>query len=196
MTSLPNTSFTLLRAARRGDSVAWGRIVDIYGPIVFLQCKRNGLSEEDASDATQEVFVAIHSGLQDFKKEQSDQKFSHWIRRITSFKIADRFRIRKKREHVLGGSMAREMIEQIPEQDPIEWEPNTIRRDAFRRAVELMKQDFQESTWRAFWLTVVEGKTTPEVCEILEMKPGAVRNAKSKVRTRLVAELGDVLDME
>lgn len=120
------TSVTLLSLARNGDSNAWSRLVDIYGPMVYAQCKRRNLSEDDAADITQEVFLALHGGLRSFRKERPDDKFSHWLRRITSFKIADRIRLLIKQERGLGGSTAQLLIEQLPEEIEAQWEPDPL----------------------------------------------------------------------
>ena len=195
MADSPKTSLTLLSLARTGDTEAWNRLVNVYGPLVYQQCKRKNLSDDDAAEVAQDVFLALHGGLKKFRKERPEDSFIHWLRRVTSFKIADRIRLLVGQANAFGGTDAQVMIEQQPEEIEAEWQPDMVRQEAFSRAIDLMKTDFQESTWRAFWITVVEGKTTQEACEILSMKPGAIRNARSKVRKRLVQELGDVLDL-
>ena len=48
-----------------------------------------------------------------------------------------------------------------------------------------VKQEFQASTWQAFWLTAVEGKPADEAARITRLSPGAVYVAKSRVLARL-----------
>ena len=186
MSNQPITSVTMLSLARAGDRDAWCRIVDVYGRLLYQPCKRKQLSDDDAAEVTQEVFLALYHGLKQFCRNRSEDRFTHWLRRIASFKIADRIRLLVSQFNASGGTEAQILIEQQPNDLEADWEPDTLRREAFVRAVELMKTDFQESTWRAFWSTVIEGKTTSEVCQILSMNPGAVRNARSKVRKRLI----------
>ena len=59
------------------------------------------------------------------------------------------------------------------------------------RALKSIRGEFQERTWQAFWRTVVEGRSAAEAGAGLEMQPGAVRVAKSRVLWRLRRELGD-----
>jgi RNA polymerase sigma-70 factor (ECF subfamily) len=61
----------------------------------------------------------------------------------------------------------------------------------FSRALELIRAEFQERTWRAFWRVVVEGQSPQVIAQELNMSPGAVRVAKSRVLHRLRLELGD-----
>jgi RNA polymerase sigma-70 factor (ECF subfamily) len=51
--------------------------------------------------------------------------------------------------------------------------------------VDRLEDEFEESTWQAFWLTVIENRTAPEAAACLEMTPNAVRIAKWRVLSRL-----------
>jgi RNA polymerase sigma-70 factor (ECF subfamily) len=62
------------------------------------------------------------------------------------------------------------------------------------RALEQIRGEFQERTWRAFWGVVVEGRAAADVAADLGMTPGAVRVSKSRVLLRLRRELGDSMD--
>ena len=65
-------------------------------------------------------------------------------------------------------------------------------RGLFGRALDLIRGEFEERTWQAFWLTAVEGRAAGEVALELGMSPGAVRVAKSRVLRRLREELGEI----
>ena len=54
-----------------------------------------------------------------------------------------------------------------------------------RRCCDLVRAEFHNRTWQAFWRTAVEGKPAPEVADELGMSPVAVRVAKSRVLQRL-----------
>ena len=54
-----------------------------------------------------------------------------------------------------------------------------------KNALELIRREFHERTWQAFWGVVVEGRAAADVAADLEMTPGAVRVAKSRVLLRL-----------
>ena len=65
-------------------------------------------------------------------------------------------------------------------------------RGLFARALGLIREEFEERTWAAFWRTAVEGRAAKDVGAELSMTPGAVRVAKSRVLHRLREELGDL----
>ncbi len=57
-----------------------------------------------------------------------------------------------------------------------------------------MRGEFEERTWRAFWLTVVEGREPAALTEELGMTANTIRQAKSRVLRRVREEVGDLLD--
>lgn len=60
----------------------------------------------------------------------------------------------------------------------------------------LTRNEFEERTWQAFWLTTVEEKSPSLVAQTLEMTPAAVRQAKSRVLRRLREEFRQTLVFE
>jgi RNA polymerase sigma-70 factor (ECF subfamily) len=60
------------------------------------------------------------------------------------------------------------------------------------KALASIRAEFHERTWQAFWEVVVHGRTAADAADLLGMKPGAVRVAKSRVLLRLRRELGDI----
>ncbi|MBC8117033.1 MAG: sigma-70 family RNA polymerase sigma factor, partial [Candidatus Saccharimonas sp.] len=58
-------------------------------------------------------------------------------------------------------------------------------RQLFHFAANIVKQDFTEATWRAFWMTAVDGASGRDVAEQLGLTVAAVYLAKGRVMTRL-----------
>ena len=64
--------------------------------------------------------------------------------------------------------------------------------DLLRQALATIRDEFRPHTWRAFWEVVVNGRAPSDVAADLDMQPGAVRVAKSRVLLRLRQELGEL----
>src|SRR5262249_10694717 len=64
----------------------------------------------------------------------------------------------------------------------------------FAWAAEQVRRGCQESTWRAFWLTAVEGRSGKEAARALGLTPGAVYLAKRRVMARLQEQLRQFRD--
>jgi RNA polymerase sigma-70 factor (ECF subfamily) len=75
------------------------------------------------------------------------------------------------------------------------WELEYQRRLA-SLAMDRVKGEFQENTWRAFWLTAVEAVPAPDAAKQLRMSPGAVYVAKSRVLARLKDEVETMRQQE
>ena len=96
--------------------------------------------------------------------------------------------------HAVGGM--NDWLQEIAE-DPIvesETADNEERSGLYHRAMELMRNEFEEQTWKAAIEMIVSGRSSVDVAADLGMTPGAVRQAKYKVLRKLRAELGEVLE--
>jgi RNA polymerase sigma-70 factor, ECF subfamily len=189
------TSRSLLERVQADDAAAWDRLVGLYAPLVFRWCRRWGLRDEDAADVFQEVFQAVATHVAGFRKEGPGDTFRGWLRTITHNKVRDYFRQRRREPEGVGGTDAQVRLAQVPAPEAADedgGDDEQAERDLFRRALELIRGEFEERTWQAFWRTAVEGRATQDVAAELAMTPGAVRVAKSRVLQRLREEMGDV----
>lgn len=194
-----STSRSLLADARQANPAAWERLVRIYAPLVASWCRRWSVREQDLVDLVQEVFISVSSHLNRFRKERPADTFRGWLFTIARNKVRDHLRKRAHEPSAVGGSEATEQLQQILDPPHIDREFENIT-DAvlmdglLLTALELIRGEFHENTWQAFWGVVVDGRATADVAADLNMKPGAVRVAKSRVLLRLRRELGDVPD--
>jgi RNA polymerase sigma-70 factor (ECF subfamily) len=191
------TSRSLLERVKNDEPAAWDRLVALYAPLVFQWCRSWGLREQDAADIFQEVFQAVSAHIGGFRKEREGDTFRGWLRTITRNKVHDYFRLRNRQPEGVGGSEAQDRLVQLPAPQPGE-ESSLLEQSGERglvaRALELIRCEFTERTWQAFWWTAIEGRSAPEVASELSMSAGAVRVAKSRVLQRLREELGDVIE--
>jgi RNA polymerase sigma-70 factor (ECF subfamily) len=183
-----------LARVQAGEPEAWERLVNLYAPLVFRWCRCGGLQDQDTADVFQEVFQAVVVSVGGFRREREGDTFRGWLRRIAQNKLRDHFRKLGREPRGAGGSSARERLAQFPEPQPADddltrEEPE---RGLFARALGLIRGEFAERTWAAFWQTAVEGRGPKDVAADLSMSPGAVRVAKSRVLHRLREELGDL----
>jgi RNA polymerase sigma-70 factor (ECF subfamily) len=185
----------LLARVQADEPRAWERLVTLYAPLVLHWCRCADLQDQDAADVFQEVFQAVVVHVGGFRKEQEGDTFRGWLRRITQNKVCDHFRRLGREAQGVGGSSARERLARHPA-PPAGDEPapdDEAERGLFARALDLIRGEFAERTWAAFWQTAVEGRAPRDVAADLSMSPGAVRVAKCRVLHRLREELGDLM---
>ena len=187
------TSLSLLDRARHHDEPSWQRLVTLYGPLVEHWCRRGGARPEDAADLAQEVFLAVSQGLERFER-RGPGSFRAWVRGITRHKLLDCSRRAERQAAAAGGSTALERLHDIPDPQPVSDEDADEMSGLYRRALDLIRGEFEERTWQAFWLTAVEGREAPAAAAELGMSPVAVRIARSRVLARLRAEADELID--
>jgi RNA polymerase sigma-70 factor (ECF subfamily) len=187
------TSRTLLERARNNDEDAWCRLVNLYAPLVAHWCSHGGVRGADADDIQQQVFQAVVRNLEDFRRDRPGDTFRGWLRIITRNKLLDYFRRQENQPQALGGTDAHRQMQQVADYELPE-DDNEDLGGLYHRALELVRNEFENRTWQAFWKVAVEGQTAGDVAAELEMTPTAVRKAKSRVLLRLRQEIGDLID--
>lgn len=189
------TSISLLHRVRSQNDGAFERLARLYSPSIYTYCRKAGVDATSAEDVCQEVLVAVSRGIAKFTKESASGSFRGWLYRIVANKIIDHFRRTKKQPIGQGGYDFNQLLNQLPEElssesiaalPPLHLE--------LRRALELIRSDFDTRTWQAFCGMTVERKTAAEVGEGLGMSAKAVRQAKYRVLQRFRSEFGDLLD--
>ncbi len=187
---MQTTSVSLLERLRRpAEAEAWSRFVRLYTPLLHSWANRLGLTGADADDLVQEVLTLLVKKLPEFAYDPR-QRFRGWLWTVT----LNQFRAGRRRKSLpledgedrladLAGDDARDELEQAE-----------YRRYLIGRALKLMRDEFQPSTWRAFWECAAEGRTAAVVAGRLGITVDAVYAAKSRVLRRLRQELDGLLD--
>ena len=162
--------------------------MSLYTPVLFYWVRRQGVPSDDAADLVQEVFAVLVQKLPTFQYDKQ-QRFGSWLRTIAVNKCRDYYRRRRNRPAGTSDSVDAE----VPDHAEVFSEAEYRQRLA-RRALEIMQEEFQPSTWKACWETVVVGRTTSDVAQELGLSVNAVYLAKSRVLRRLREELDGLLD--
>ena len=183
MITTPRSLLERLRS--RGDEQAWNRFVELYTPFILHCVRRVGVSASDAADLVQDVFALLMTKLPGFQYDRS-RSFAAWLRVITRNKCRDYLRRRRPEAALPADPAAPDDADLFTEDE--------YRRFIAQRALRLMQAEFQDTTWRACWENVVEGRPAAEVAERLGISLNAVYVAKSRVLSRLREELEHLLE--
>jgi len=193
--ALRSTDLSVLRQAQSGQNAAWRRLIELYGPLVHAWCRRGGLDGPELEDVFQEVFLTVAARLPAFRRDRPGDTFRGWLRLITRSKLVDFVR-HSPPARAAGGTDAHGFLQNVtapsaisdnPDDDPNE------QRVLAARALDLLKSQFDDRTWQAFWRTTVESANSATVAAELGMTANAVRKAKVRVLHKLRTEFGDVL---
>lgn len=192
--SSSGTSRSLISGLRRQDAAAWERLVRWYSPLVLHWLLRWNVPSRDAADVLQEVYRAVARSVVGFRKVRPEDTFRGWLRSIALNKVRDHFRRTEFDPLAVGGTDALLHLRELPADDSNEVEDDPAWNGVLRQALDTVRTEFEQTTWLAFWKTVVDGRTASDVGGELNLSSGAVRVAKCRVLQRLREELGDSVE--
>jgi RNA polymerase sigma-70 factor (ECF subfamily) len=177
----------LARLGDPEDRAAWQQFVELYGGLVYRFARKRRLQDADAADVTQEVLRAVARASKRLNYDPRRGSFRGWLYTVTRNKLYNFLDGRKRRVTPSGDSREQQRLDEqpAPGDDPSALWDREYERRVFAYAAEQVRGEFQEATWRAFWLTAVEGKSAREAGAATGMSPGAVYVAKSRVLARL-----------
>ena len=193
----PATSVSLLQRIRADDQAAWKDFVHIYFPLVYGWCRTAGLQEQDAADVVQEVFQAVAKSLERFQRNRPADSFHRWLRGVARHKIQDFWRRQVRQQVPIGGTTALNQMSQIAQRLNGD-DSDRVKRSEIgvvaHRALELIRQEFEDRTWQAAWQVLVAGESPSEVAAALGITANAVYKAKARVIRRVREKLSDLFE--
>jgi RNA polymerase sigma-70 factor (ECF subfamily) len=192
MSEAPQTQPSLLLRLRDAqDDRAWAEFVELYVPIIQGFIRKYGLQTADADDLTQEVLRLVLQALKRLEYDPRLGSFRGWLYTVVRNQVRN-FLARQRPYHCgIGGTTVQQLLEgqQIPEADEeAAWNAEFEQR-LFAHAANQVRNDFQDTTWQAFWLTGVEGKAAKEVAAQLGLSVAAVYLARGRVMIRLKEQI-------
>jgi RNA polymerase sigma-70 factor (ECF subfamily) len=179
----------LARLGDREDRLAWQQFVELYGSLVYGFARQRGLQDADAADLTQEVLLAIAQTAGRWHYDPQRGSFRGWLYGITRNKLAQFLHSRNSQPVGSGDTTAQLRLAEEPEPDSEATWQQEYQQQLFRLAAAQIQKHFQPTTWKAFWRTAVEGESGASVAAELGLSVGAVYVARSRVLTRLTAEI-------
>jgi RNA polymerase sigma-70 factor (ECF subfamily) len=186
MTSPPTRASLLIRIGDRRNQDAWAGFVAVYAPLIHAYGVRHGLQDADAADLAQEVLVSLIGASADLAYDSSRGAFRGWLFTIARNHLRKLVARRQRQAIGSGDTAVGEWLYAQPDRRTDEATVDAHQRwQRFRRAADLVRGEFRDATWGAFWATAVEGRSAREVAGRLGMSEGAIYIAKSRVVARI-----------
>jgi RNA polymerase sigma-70 factor (ECF subfamily) len=174
----------LVRAAKAGDVSAFEQLVKRYDRNVFRIANHITHSREDAEDVVQEAFLKAYSNLEKF---QEQSKFYTWLVRIAVNEALMKLRKRRPERFVSLDEDVKTEDDSLP-REVADWSPNPEQlynqeelRDILSRTIQGLPPTFRT----VFVLRDVEGLSTEETAEALDLSVPAVKSRLLRARLQL-----------
>ena len=194
-----STALSLLAQLRVSRPDGWRRLAALYGPLIYSWCRQMNLQDHDASDVVQDVLRTVMQNIGGFRRERPGDSFRGWLRTITRNKVRDLWRKRAADPDGVGGTTMQMKLMQLPDAEACpRCQDQELReiRQIYHRALAIVRDEFEVTTWQAFWRVVVDGRAAVDVAADLSVSTNAVYIAKSRVLSRLRAEFAELIDWD
>ncbi|GAB4282102.1 MAG: RNA polymerase sigma factor RpoE [Candidatus Rifleibacteriota bacterium] len=168
----------LIDRIKKGDNKAFDQIVSIYEKGVYRLCYRFFNDENDAMDATQEVFIKVYKALGSFEGRSSLKTWVYRIASNTCITLAEK----KKREKegllktLIGWWSDRNST--TPEEEVLDQEHRSLTRELVAKKVEQLPEAYRMPVI----LKDIEGLPLEKIAEILEVPLGTVKSRINRGR--------------
>ncbi len=170
-------------ALQSGDKVEFARLVDQYSSQIYRLALKMVKNQQDAEDILQETFLKAYHALPDFEGRSS---LSTWLYRIATNE-ALMFLRRKFPEQVSVEAPFQEQGEQTP-LEIVDWcclPEGELLSSEGQVILENSVDTLTESLRVVFLLRDIEGLSTREAAEVLDISESAVKTRLSRARLQL-----------
>jgi len=190
---IPTRKSLLERLRNVDDSDSWRAFYQTYWRLIYATAINAGLTDFGAQDVVQETLIAVSKSMPGFKYDGANGSFKAWLLKLTTWRISDQLRIRRRRENGLGHSSPsvepKNEVElmiapDLEAQWDEEWE-----RNLFDAAIQLVKFKANHKEYQIFDLAVVQKWPVPKISTVLNVAPARVYRCKHRVFTLLKLEI-------
>ena len=181
------TDEELVRLAKGGDTVAFGKLMERYQNKIYRLGRRMTETDEDAEDVLQEAFIKAFKSLGGFKEKS---KFSTWLYRITVNLALMKLRKRKLDAVSLDEPVATEegSVQRDIEDDTLDPLEQLIETESLE-TLDMAIADLPPGYRAVFVLRHVEELSTEETARILRISVPAVKSRLHRTRAALKEKL-------
>lgn len=192
--ALADDEADLIRAAQRGDQVAFESLVQSYDQGVLRMACNLLRNEQDALDVYQETFLRVYRNLHSFR---FDCSFRTWLYRIVTNLCLDQLRKRKVRREepakvaAPSGEVDRMAVlaEEKPHSDP----QRNLLSQQLRGRIESVLGELTPRERTVFELRHYQGLRLRAIGEMLGTTEEAAKNCLFRATQKMRIALGDFL---
>lgn len=194
---IPSTHLSLFLPLQKKEEnqEAWNAFHARYHDVIYAWCRRRELSAAWAEDLTQEIWIKLLRDIRTY--DPTKGRLRSWLKSVVNNAITDFWR-RQQRDPEQGGVGGTSFLERVaglasPDavndlSDAIESRANESAEAVFAR----VRERLHETTWQAFYQTLIEQRPAKEVAQELEISVSAVYKDTYRVKQMLHKEYRDV----
>ncbi|MEZ6058811.1 MAG: sigma-70 family RNA polymerase sigma factor [Planctomycetaceae bacterium] len=189
----PETRLSLIvRLKDQHNELAWRDFMDAYEPFLNRLAARQGVPERHVPDVVQQVLLAIAKSVDGWNDDGRPESFRRWLATV-SRNVVIKFMTRERRQAGgRGGTELVDLLRNVPA-EPDEQQVQRYEHELIVWAAEQVRSEFLESSWKAFWATVIEGRSVSEVAAELNLSPGSIYMSRSRIMAKIRTKVDEVM---
>lgn len=191
--SLPSTHASLFVALQRDAAGpdTWEVLHARYHDVILTWCRRRGLSYASAEDLTQEIWLKLLHEIHRF--DHAKGRFRAWLKAVVNNALTDFWRRhqRSPERSGVGGTAFLDRVANVVRPEAADELSGVLARQGTISAVEVLarvRARLHESTWLAFYRTLIEQRPAKEVAQELGLSVAAVYKHTYRVKQMLHEE--------
>ncbi len=174
-----------LEALQNGDQAEFARVVEAYSGYIYRLAMKMLQNPQDAEDILQETFIKAYKA---FPKFDGRSKISTWLYRIVTNEAL--MFLRRKRPDLISVEVPRQddNEDDLKPLQIIDWcclPEAELMSDEARRYLDESVDQLSENLKMTFILRDIEGLSTKETAEVLDISETAVKTRLHRARLRL-----------
>lgn len=190
---LPSTHASMYMPIQRGEDrpEAWNAMHACYHDVIVVWCRRRGLSQACAEDLAQDIWLKLINDIH--KYDPTKGKMRSWLKAVVNNALTDFWRRQRSRpvREGIGGSAFLQRLGAFAGPEAADELSVAIECEATSSAAGLLdrvRSRLHETTWQAFYQTLVEKRPAKDVASELGISIAAVYKYTYRVKQMLHEE--------
>ncbi len=181
---MPTPVSLIARLRSESDGGDWQQFVDLYTDLIRRWFVRAGVPATELDDLLQDCMLALLKGIKHFDHNGHVGAFRCWLKSVVVHRATSWFRQYRGRREFTVDRLPFDLTTVADRLFPSEWEKE---HDEYvlRKLLRVVKADFSDTTWTAFYRQSFENASPAELAIELGISQNAVLLAKCRVLRRL-----------
>ena len=193
MSPLETRKSLIVRLKNEQNEFAWRDFVCSYEGFLNQLARRQGVPERHIPDVTQQILLSIAKSIDGWKDDGNAASFRRWLSTV-SRNVAIRLMSRERKQAGgVGGSDLVAVLQNVVDK-PDEQHVRKYEHELIVWAAEQVRHEFLESSWRAFWATVIDERSVDEVAVELGVTAGSIYMSRSRIMAKIRRKVAEVND--
>ncbi len=193
MSPLETRKSLIVRLKNEQNEFAWRDFVCSYEGFLSQLARRQGVPERHIPDVTQQILLSIAKSIDGWKDDGNAASFRRWLSTVSRNAVIRFMSRERKQAGGVGGSDLVAVLQNVVDK-PDEQHVRKYEHELIVWAAEQVRHEFLESSWRAFWATVIDERSVDEVAAELGVTAGSIYMSRSRIMAKIRRKVAEVND--